>query len=347
MREAEVGSILKKYRLLKGITEDELAQLMGLWNRYVPLWEEGLALPDAHQLPLLVEILRIPKPEADVVLQPKTVLNFDEAEIVIPGLEKEYTLLHLSDNHVIMVDYNDTLERIRYEERRISADFYEDSVMINDRMEASWQYIADNKDTLDGVMLTGDVIDCPFEPAINYLVEKLQALPVPYMYTLGNHDWQHFDEHDSEANRARLPRFAPITGGDPDIHVKHIGELTLVGLNNTTDSYPVGVADRLEEILKTEKNVLILQHGPFYSPTLVQHHKQWWVGSAPKFGADGDERNDNVRVLDMITAEDSPVKAVIAGHIHFFHKDLLRDKVPQFTAQHGAHGGGVLYRIHG
>ena len=172
MREAEVGSILKKYRLLKGITEDELAQLLGIWNRYVPLWEEGLALPDAHLQQLLVEILRIPAPEADVVLQPKTVLNFDEAEIVIPGLEKEYTLLHLSDNHVIMVDYNDTPERIRYEERRISADFYEDSVMINDRMEATWQYIEENKDTLDGVLMTGDVIDCPFDTAIEYLLEK-------------------------------------------------------------------------------------------------------------------------------------------------------------------------------
>ncbi len=347
MREAEVGSILKKYRLQKGITESELGQLLGIWDRYVPLWEHGLALPDAHLQPLLVEILRIPQPEANVVLQPKTVLNFDHEELVIPGLEKEYTLLHLSDNHVIMVDYNDTIERIRYEERRISADFYEDSVMINDRLEACWQYIEEHKDTLDGVLFTGDVIDCPFDPMIDYLNEKLQALPVPYMYTLGNHDWQHFDEHDREANRARLPRFAPITGGDPDLHVKHIGELTLVGLNNTTDSYPAGVADRLEQVLKTEKNVLILQHGPFFSPTLSEDNKLWWVGSDITVGADGDERNDNVRVLDMITAPDSPVKAVIAGHIHFHHRDLLRDKVPQFTAQHGAHGGGTLYHIHG
>ncbi|MBQ8610105.1 MAG: metallophosphoesterase [Oscillospiraceae bacterium] len=347
MREALVGSILKKYRLQKGITEDELAQLLGIWNRYVPLWEEGLALPDAHLLPLLVEILRIPAPESEEVLQPKPVLNFDREELVIPGLEKEYTLLHLSDNHAIMVDYNDTLERIRYEERRISADFYEDGVMINDRLEACWDYIAENKDALDGVLFTGDVIDCPFEPMIDYLIEKLQALPVPYMYTLGNHDWQHFDEHDGMANRARLPRFAPITGGDPDIHVKHIGELTLIGLNNTLDCYPEGVADRLEQLLKTEKNVLILQHGPFCSPTLTPANKLWWMGSDITIGAAGDERHDNRRVLEMITAPDSPVKAVIVGHIHFHHRDLLNGRVPQFSVQHGAHGGGTLYHIHG
>ena len=104
MRELAVGKVIEKYRKLRGLSTNELAEKMGIWNRYPPLWEAGLMFPDASWLGQIVDILEIPSPEAEIVLEEKSVLNIREEELIIPGLSKEYRFLHLSDAHVIVLD---------------------------------------------------------------------------------------------------------------------------------------------------------------------------------------------------------------------------------------------------
>ena len=43
--------------------------------------------------------------------------------------------------------------------------------------------------------------------------------------------------------------------------------------------------------------------------------------------------------MDLVTAEDSPIKLVLGGHIHFYHKDQLTDSLQQIVT-------GAAYEKH-
>jgi len=360
MRELEVGKVIEKYRKRSGMSTDELALKLDIWNRYPPLWERGLMLPDAAWLAPIVEALDIPSLEAEIVLQKKDMLNINVEELVIPGLEKEYQFLHLADAHVIAMDEWERKELVEYQIPRTPL-FTEDGIVPGERMEAFKAYIEEHKDELDGVLLTGDIIDCPFENSIRYLDELLNNLPVPYMYVLGNHDWLHFDEHGDKVKAQRHVVFDKFCSrdseGDPTgvfkeksfICKKKIGELTLIGIDNTVNNrYEPEMEEALSQMLAGEKHVLILQHEPFYADTLTADCKLWWHGNDSTMAGPGDcHREENARILKLLTQKDSPVRALITGHLHFHHKDLLENGIVQYIAADASNGGAILYKIHG
>jgi len=55
----EVGAKIKEYREKKGLSQKELAQLMGLGNTRVSNWELGISRPDVNMLSLLCKALDV------------------------------------------------------------------------------------------------------------------------------------------------------------------------------------------------------------------------------------------------------------------------------------------------
>lgn len=343
------GELLWHYRQKAGISLEELSKELDYGTRSLVLWERGLQIPENRWHKRFVELYGITGDDAEFILKPRPELTVYEEEIVIPGLQNEYRLLQISDSHVIVPDEDASAERLDYEVGRIS-DFSEDGLNSVERMELVKRYIDNNR--LDGVLLTGDIIDCPFKASIEYLNDFLESLPVPYMYVLGNHDWHFADQSEDDGVKSTRPRFKPFTGGDTSLHKKKIGELTLIGLDftrsrNGVNFYEDGIAKRLAAAVSDEKNVLVLQHCPFSVPTLSDDCKAWWHGNDIKNGAEEDPFEENKRVLDILCASGSPVRALIAGDLHFFHKDLLRGTLPQYICLNTSGGGATLFHIHG
>ena len=54
-----LGLNIKKYRLLKGMTQEELAEYTGVSSRAVSRWENGITYPDISLLPLLANIFEV------------------------------------------------------------------------------------------------------------------------------------------------------------------------------------------------------------------------------------------------------------------------------------------------
>ena len=48
---------IKKFRVAKGMTQEELAAIMGTSQAAVGMWETGARMPRAEQLPTLAEAL--------------------------------------------------------------------------------------------------------------------------------------------------------------------------------------------------------------------------------------------------------------------------------------------------
>ena len=55
----EIGSRIRKYREKKGISQTELAQMLGIKNNRVSNWEQGLNRPDADILTKLCYVLDV------------------------------------------------------------------------------------------------------------------------------------------------------------------------------------------------------------------------------------------------------------------------------------------------
>lgn len=340
------GNIIRKYREKEGMTIDELAAKLQCWNRVVALWERGLLLPENHWHSLLVEILKIAGEDAEFIMCPRPEIILYQEEIVIPGLQGDYRFLQITDAHVVIPDEDATPERIAYETPRMT-DFVEDGLTPQERLDIIRKYVEQTKP--DAVLMTGDIIDCPFNRSIQYLIDYVESLETPYMYVFGNHDWKFADQDVKmeEAIVQEQPKFQAVTDGNPLVQKKKIGEMTLIGLNNTRGFYEKGTARALKKILENEEHVLILQHLPFAVETLSDDCKAWWHGGDIYTGTQQDASEENKAVLDIITDRHSPVRAVIAGDLHFYHKDMLKGVVPQYIGLYASGGGATLFHIHG
>lgn len=59
MDQIRIGKFISKIRKEKNITQSELAEKLGISDRAISKWENGICLPDASNMPLLCEILDI------------------------------------------------------------------------------------------------------------------------------------------------------------------------------------------------------------------------------------------------------------------------------------------------
>lgn len=49
--------------------------------------------------------------------------------------------------------------------------------------------------------------------------------------------------------------------------------------------------------------------------------------------------------IDLVLAKESPVVLVLAGHIHFYHRDMLNERVPQIVTGAAFEGEGLYITL--
>lgn len=282
----------------------------------------------------------------------QNMLQLKETRVQVPGLTKKYRFLHITDAHLVLLDEAVTKKRVEYETPRIGL-FSRDGVRSDEYFDALFAYAEKHSDpadpeALDGVLLTGDILDCPTAANFQRLSEKLAQLKIPYVYVLGNHDWSHFDDyHTPHAMIAHRPLFSKWSCGNTFVHKTKIGEVTFVALDNTLDYYEDGVAETLQEALEGEENVFIMQHIPLYADSLHDDAVAYWKSDI-NIGGQGMCLNENwKKVQDIILGEESPVKGLITGHLHFWHEDMIGNKIPQYITALSAEGNARIYVMEG
>ena len=53
----DIGNRIRRLRLQRGLTQEELAELMGTSQAAVAMWETGARMPRADKLPKLAKVL--------------------------------------------------------------------------------------------------------------------------------------------------------------------------------------------------------------------------------------------------------------------------------------------------
>lgn len=253
----------------------------------------------------------------------------------VPNLSRQYTVVQITDTHVSAA-YEHEAECVRDAAIRRARVFYatpEESV-------ERWFTLIDkaNAENPDIVVLTGDIVDFPSLRNMDVLAEGLRRLNAPYVFCVGNHDWSYdFDYHSESAVANELPKFAVFSrNGTTAYSLCDMGEFALLAVDNSSDQVPPAALDGLAAARALEKPLLLAIHVPLCADDFPENGLRaacaYW-GHYACMGENGIKPNEvSSRFIADVTAEDSPVAAVLAGHLHFEHRDRLTDRLEQHVS---------------
>lgn len=277
--------------------------------------------------------------------------HITEETVQLKGIEGEYTLLFLTDTHAIVQSQGASEQEAANEEARYPTFFNEEGVPSAEQFPEWVRYA--NENGVDAVLLGGDIIDTPSEANLRWLEEQLGQLDMPYLYVNGNHDWTYPWEYMTEAGKeAYLPLLEPFMQDNTVIHSLDFGEFTVVGIDDSPGQVEVGVFPAYEEILAEGRPVIVLAHVPFMTQSVLGKAREAWsspvvIGAGNYGGIYPNE--DSERFVSRTTAASSPVELVLAGHVHFYDRDVIEGEkqVLQLVGGAGFRGEAILIHITG
>lgn len=254
---------------------------------------------------------------------PDNLVSFDETMIHIPQLEQDYEIWFLADSHIIVEDGSEDEQTAAYAAERKpvfeNGSGYSSDVIFSQFIDKA------NEQKPDLVLFGGDIIDFPSEANVAFLTSELQRLTVPYRMAYGNHDWTFPWEYMTETGSATYrPMIEDImTGNSPEFE-----DMTVVAIDNSSNQVAPEALAALEQAYDAGKPIILLQHVPLSTEELIAKAKENWTnpvtlgmqvhgGIAPNEASTG--------LWHMTHDDESLIKAVLAGHVHFAHEEALSE----------------------
>lgn len=255
----------------------------------------------------------------------------EDVYIHIPGLEKEYTFLWMSDLHIITE--NDEIAEADIETVKNRRESFKNSQGLY--TDEFWTQISGNFDDfgVDALLFGGDMIDHAATMNIECLKQGLDGLNTPYLYVRADHDSIPFYCTVQDTNAAATLH-ASIDGYEK-VSLIEFDDLCIVGINDSTSQLSNDALLEFQDIYAKGKPIILVIHVPLQSlvdTSLEEHSKEVWGDRSLIWGEDCYYRpNETTReFLNIIYSEDSLVKAVLGGHLHFSWDGRLT----QNTRQH-------------
>ena len=231
-----------------------------------------------------------------------------------PSLKKEYTVLQISDLHIMALNENSTPERReivlnkreRWESVKIGfakayGDDYDEPHLLP-TTDALPKFIAlCNEKMPDAVLFTGDMMEDYSEENLSMLTDAFGELKMPWMWVCGNHE-KGFEE-----------QYKPLMQGTPALQTLKVGEITFVGINDANKQV---TAEQLAELKAQAENAalpILVMHIPMLTAFNVEETKRF----DPYFLlGTGEVTEDTKAFLDYMQTPDNPFAAVLCGHVH-------------------------------
>lgn len=254
---------------------------------------------------------------------PDNLLSFDERKIHIPQLEQDYEIWFLADSHIIVEDGNEDDQTKVYASERKPV-FEHETGYSSDVIFSQFIDMA-NEEMPDLILFGGDIIDFPSEANVAFLKSELERLEVPYMMTYGNHDWTFPWEYMTEEGKTKYrPMLADYMTGN----CQELKDLIVVTIDNSSNQVEPESLAALEQAYTLDKPIILLQHVPLSTEELIAKAKENWANPVT-LGMQvhgGIAPNDvSKKLWDMTHEDDSLIKAVLAGHVHFAYEEALSE----------------------
>ncbi|MBO4374763.1 MAG: metallophosphoesterase [Lachnospiraceae bacterium] len=316
--------------------------------------DDDVSLPESNgdEVPQERERRKLSREER-ARIQDEKQINIYEKTIEIDGLERDADILFIADMHISLCDDRDM-------------DVYDKAVyrygnMLDANGRPAYQTFHEfvdyaNTEDPDLFILGGDILDSAMMASVNFLEQELSTLDVPYMYMLGNHDFEYGNEYFSKkAYEEYRPRVVEVSGSENGAHLFDVAGIHIFAADDANSQFTPEELEEFKKVYSDGKPVLFIGHVPF-EPEMGD--TSLYDKSVELFGTDS---NGNSRALigehsvvpnettkemrDLILADDSPVFCVLSGHIHYPHEDQLAPDVTQIVAGAAYRSRGVLLHL--
>lgn len=266
-----------------------------------------------------------------------------EEEIKIPGLTDSFEMVFVADTHVALCDERDETFReymaTRYEMfRNTQGNGAEES------FENIILYLS--KNTPDLLVFGGDIVDAATASCIEYMETMIKKVKCPWIYGMGNHDFNYGAQeyYSDKAFKELLPKFENLSKTQNGFQYTEYDEFIIFVADDINNQVSAEAANGLADICKIGKPIILVSHvpiEPLEENTLFQETNRVWGAdengySRVLLGEHSKRPNEHTKkFLDLILDENSPVELVLSGHIHFYHKDYLKDDLLQIVTGPG------------
>ncbi len=273
-------------------------------------------------------------------------LTMREDEVVIEGLKTERTIVLAADTHISLCDDRDTAVAEKAAQRyQMFASLAKNPADVN--FSHMMEIVKQMKPDL--LVLAGDITDSAMEASIDFVKTELEKAGVPWVYSMGNHDFEYGSEYFSaKAYDDYLPRFSAVSNTENGWQALEYDDLIVFMTDDASNKIGAAALEALKEYGAKGKPIVLVNHVPIEPQT---EDKSLWAKSIEVWRADGNGRSrvllgynscipdgTTAEFLSYVLAEDSPVKLVLAGHVHFYHRDSLNEKLEQIITGAGYEG---------
>lgn len=261
-------------------------------------------------------------------------ISADKESINIEGVEKEYKILVANDLHDFALDDTVSEEKYQVIYDRYNTLFRSATGVHSLDLWNGLSVILDSYDA-DSIIFIGDMVDYSSPTNLKLLQNGLKNIETPYIYLRADHDlgmWYAKEPLPDVAVERTLD-----VAEYKDVFVKDCGEFYLVGWNNSTSQLTEGGLETMKKVFTEGKPIVLATHVPLDSivdDSLYKAAKEAdSQGRAKLWGERCLYKPDNTtqEFLDMVYAEDSPVEAVLAGHLHFKYTVKLTDNITEYV----------------
>jgi len=269
-------------------------------------------------------------------------ITVQEHEIAIAGLEENFELFFMADTHISLWDERDA-EIAEKAASRYEIFRNERGIGAEESFQDMLEYISDEEPDL--LVMGGDILDSAMWASIEHVSEILEKQDFPWIYEMGNHDFEYGTEYFSEKCYSEyLLRFQQISDTYEGWQQIEYEDFIVFAVDDQNNQVSEAALKALEDIYDSGKAILLISHVPI-EPL---EDNGLWEESIEAWGASGDGRsrvllgfrscypNETTnKFLELVYGEKSPVKLILSGHVHFYHDGALTPNTRQIVTGAG------------
>lgn len=278
----------------------------------------------------------------------KTEFN-NEILISIPGIDKEYDYALLNDTHLFIGDDEIIPEHNQLVVNRIN-EFSLDGKTSAQNFDL-WISNLDKR-TISGLILNADIVDQLSYANLNHVQTVLDHTKVPYMYLQSDHDLATDWTNPSAEDYEKIHKIQDHLNLNKGIYTFEEEGFIVLGINYSWMSISKETLDEIRHELSKDKPIIIITHVPYdslVSDDLRNLSKEVKNDRVLLWGTRGDNYyypNEYMKeYLELISAEDSPVVAVISAHLHTTFETNMTENIKEYVTGTSYSGVRTLIKV--
>lgn len=236
-------------------------------------------------------------------------LKIVQERIYVDNLEGDYVFWHVSDLHINYVEDESLIDFYGQKNR----DWTPEKDGLNPLYALDFLIQEANKKNLDALILAGDLVDFCNQTSIDYVCDRLKDLKCEKIVALGNHEGSLGDPIIT--TRSFYPMYMELTSQKPDCRVVDYGHFMFATLDDSDLKIIPEQIEFLKSLKKYNKPVILVTHIPLITEGLEPSCMKIW-GTTFMLGT-FDDVDLTKEAVSIIKADDSPIIAVLAGHLHY------------------------------